>query len=89
MALTAQAKAQIVDKFQQSSGDTGSTEVQVALLTARIKYLTEHLKEHKHDNHSRKGLLDLVSRRRKLLDYLKRSKPDAYKGLIEELGIRK
>ncbi len=82
-------KADIVGQFQRAQGDTGSPEVQVALLTARINELTEHFKEHKKDHHSRRGLLRMVSRRRKLLDYLKGRNADAYRGLIEKLGLRK
>ena len=82
-------KGDIVAKFQRAINDTGSPEVQVALLTARINELTEHFKTHVKDHHSRRGLLKMVSRRRKLLDYLKGKKPDAYKGLIESLGLRK
>ncbi|MFW8565538.1 30S ribosomal protein S15 [Orrella sp. 11846] len=82
-------KADIVSQFQRASGDTGSPEVQVALLTARINELTGHFKEHKKDHHSRRGLLRMVSRRRKLLDYLKSRDADAYRNLIEKLGLRK
>lgn len=82
-------KAEVVEKFQRAQGDTGSPEVQVALLTARINVLTDHFKSHKKDHHSRRGLLRMVSRRRKLLDYLKDRKPDAYRDLIEKLGLRK
>ena len=82
-------KAEVVEQFQRAKGDTGSPEVQVALLTARINTLTDHFKSHKKDHHSRRGLLRMVSRRRKLLDYLKDRKPDAYRGLIEKLGLRK
>lgn len=82
-------KAEVVEQFQRTKGDTGSPEVQVALLTARITVLTEHFKSHKKDHHSRRGLLSMVSRRRKLLDYLKDRKPDAYRQLIEKLGLRK
>jgi small subunit ribosomal protein S15 len=82
-------KADIVSSFQRAKGDTGSPEVQVALLTARINELTEHFKAHKKDHHSRRGLLKMVSRRRKLLDYLKRVNVDSYRGLIERLGLRK
>ena len=82
-------KADIVSKFQRAAGDTGSPEVQVALLTARINELTEHFKAHKKDHHSRRGLLKMVSRRRKLLDYLKRTNAESYRGLIERLGLRK
>jgi len=82
-------KADIVSQFQRASGDTGSPEVQVALLTARINELTEHFKAHKKDHHSRRGLLRMVSRRRKLLDYLKGRNAGAYRALIEKLGLRK
>jgi small subunit ribosomal protein S15 len=82
-------KGDIVAKYQRAKGDTGSPEVQVALLTARINELTEHFKTHVKDHHSRRGLLKMVSRRRKLLDYLKGKSPDSYKGLIESLGLRK
>lgn len=87
-ANTAQ-KAQILKDYQTAKGDTGSTEVQVALLTARINDLTEHFKTHVKDHHSRQGLLRMVSRRRKLLDYLKGSDADRYRKLIERLGLRK
>jgi small subunit ribosomal protein S15 len=87
--LTAEDKAAIVKEYATSEGDTGSPEVQVALLTHRIQYLTEHFKEHKHDNHSRTGLLRLVSRRRKLLDYLHRKDGERYFALIKRLGLRK
>lgn len=82
-------KTEIVTKYQRAAGDTGSPEVQVALLTARINELTGHFKEHVKDHHSRRGLLKMVSRRRKLLDYLKGRKPESYKALIESLGLRK
>lgn len=82
-------KSEIVAKFQRAQGDTGSPEVQVALLTARINELTEHFKAHMKDHHSRRGLLRMVSRRRKLLDYLKSRNLDAYRALIETLGLRK
>lgn len=82
-------KAEIVKEFARAEKDTGSPEVQVALLTARINELTEHFKAHVKDHHSRRGLLRMVSRRRKLLDYLKGRNPDAYRGLIEKLGLRK
>ena len=81
-------KARIVADFQRAAKDTGSPEVQVALLTARIVDLTEHFKAHAKDNHSRRGLLKMVSRRRKLLDYLKGTNPVSYKALIERLGLR-
>ena len=89
MALEADVKKAIIEEYATHPGDTGSPEVQIALLTMRIKDLTEHLKEHKHDHHSRRGLLKMVSRRRKLLDYLKRKDADAYRSLIERLGLRK
>ena len=81
-------KARIVADFQRAAKDTGSPEVQVALLTARIVDLTEHFKAHAKDHHSRRGLLKMVSRRRKLLDYLKGTNPVSYKALIERLGLR-
>jgi small subunit ribosomal protein S15 len=89
MAVTDIKKSEIVAQFQRAQGDTGSPEVQIALLTARINELTEHFKEHKKDHHSRRGLLRMVSRRRKLLDYLKGRSPDTYRALIEKLGLRK
>ncbi|MBS1136324.1 MAG: rpsO [Proteobacteria bacterium] len=82
-------KSQIVGQYQIKSGDTGSPEVQVALLTARINGLTGHFKAHVKDHHSRRGLLKMVSARRKMLDYLKRSNADRYRSLIERLGLRK
>ena len=82
-------KASTVQRFKGHETDTGSTRVQVALLTERINYLTEHFKTHKKDHHSRRGLLKLVGRRRRLLDYLKTNKADRYKSLIKELGLRK
>ena len=82
-------KSGIIGKFQLHESDSGSPEVQVALLTERINYLTEHFKTHKKDHHSRRGLLKLVGRRRRLLDYLKSNKADRYKSLIKELGLRK
>jgi len=89
MAVTTAQKAQVLQDFQRAKGDTGSPEVQVALLTARITDLTEHFKAHSKDHHSRRGLLRMVSTRRKLLDYLKRTKVEQYKTLIERLGLRK
>lgn len=89
MSINAAQKTQIVHDYQRAAGDTGSPEVQVALLTARIVYLTEHFKTHNKDHHSRRGLLRLVSRRRKLLDYLKRVNVEGYKTLIERLSLRK
>ncbi|MGC9386057.1 MAG: 30S ribosomal protein S15 [Hydrogenovibrio sp.] len=87
--LTAEDKAKIVAEYATQEGDTGSPEVQVALLTHRITYLTEHFKSHIHDNHSRAGLLRLVSRRRKLLDYLHKKNAERYFTLIKKLGLRK
>lgn len=89
MAVTTTQKAQLVTEYQRAKGDTGSPEVQIALLTARITDLTEHFKTHVKDHHSRRGLLRLVSRRRKLLDYLKRNNAEQYKALIDRLGLRK
>jgi len=89
MAITTDQKARIVGDYQRGTGDTGSPEVQIALLTARINELTEHFKTHVKDFHSRRGLLRLVSRRRKLLDYLKRAHTDEYRGLLDRLGLRK
>ena len=88
MAISTEQKAQIVGDNQRAKGDTGSPEVQVALLTARINDLTGHFKANVKDHHSRRGLLKMVSRRRKLLDYLKGSSPDSYKKLIDRLGLR-
>ncbi len=82
-------KAKVVSEYQRAANDTGSPEVQVALLTTRINELTSHFKVHAKDHHSRRGLLKMVSRRRKLLDYLKGRNPDGYKALIERLGLRK
>ena len=89
MTLNVDMKADVVKQYQQSSGDTGSPEVQVALMTARITDLTGHFKTHIHDHHSRQGLLRLVSRRRKLLDYLKSKDIERYRSLIDRLGLRK
>ena len=89
MALEVVQKQKVVKQYQRSGTDTGSPEVQVALLTERINGLTEHFKTHVKDFHSRRGLLKLVSQRRKLLDYLKRKDADKYRGLIEKLGLRK
>jgi small subunit ribosomal protein S15 len=87
--LTPQRKQEIVRKFGKSASDTGSTEVQVALLTERINDLTEHLRAHRKDHHSRRGLLMLVGQRRRLLDYYQRSDLDGYRKLIQELGLRR
>jgi len=89
MSLNSAQKAQIVQDYQKATGDTGSTEVQVALMTARINDLTGHFKINAKDHHSRRGLLKLVSKRRKLLDYLRGSSVDRYRTLIERLGLRK
>lgn len=88
MALTTAAKAQIVKTFKQSKNDTGSSEVQIALLTARINSLTEHLKVHKHDFHTRFGLTKMVSQRRKLMRYLKNKNLQSYQNIIKELEVR-
>ena len=89
MVLTPKIKKGIVDQFKLHEKDTGSPEVQIALLSKRITYLTEHFKVHKKDHHSRRGLLKMVGQRRRLLNYLKRKDMNKYKGLIKELGIRK
>ena len=89
MALDIACKSKIVSDFQRAQGDTGSPEVQIALLTARINGLAPHFKEHAKDHHSRRGLLKMVSQRRKLLDYLKGRNADSYRNLIERLGLRK
>ena len=89
MSLQVAQKAQVVKQHQRAGNDTGSTEVQIALLTGRINGLAEHFKSHVKDFHSRRGLLKMVSQRRKLLDYLKRSNADKYRTLIEQLGLRK
>lgn len=89
MSLSVDRKAEIVNKYQSAPGDTGSPEVQVALLTARINYLTEHFRSHAKDFHSRRGLLKLVGQRRRLLDYLRASNVDRYRTLIGSLNIRK
>ncbi|MBQ1282897.1 MAG: 30S ribosomal protein S15 [Bifidobacteriaceae bacterium] len=88
MALTTEQKQAIVAEYATHEGDTGSPEVQVALLTRRINDLTEHLKEHKHDHHSRRGLLLMVGDRRRLLEYLKKTDINRYRSLIERLGLR-
>jgi small subunit ribosomal protein S15 len=89
MALVQEKKKELVQKYRRHDGDTGSPEVQVALLTERITYLTEHFKTHKKDHHSRRGLLKLVGQRRRLLDYLRTIDAGRYKTLIDQLGIRK
>lgn len=87
--ITKEIKAQIVAEYGKTPNDTGSPEVQIAILTYRIRELTEHLKTHKKDHHSRRGLLKMVGKRRGLLDYLKSKDIEAYRALIEKLGIRK
>jgi small subunit ribosomal protein S15 len=89
MSLATQRKKDVITKFATHQGDTGSPEVQVALMSERINYLTEHFKTHEKDHHSRRGLLKLVSQRRRLLDYLKRKNLERYRSLINGLGIRK
>ncbi|MGA9574149.1 MAG: 30S ribosomal protein S15 [Lysobacterales bacterium] len=89
MSINAESKSKVVSEFQRSENDTGSPEVQVALLTARIQHLTDHFKEHKHDHHSRRGLLRMVNQRRSLLDYLKKKEIQRYRDLIERLGLRR
>ena len=89
MSVTTADKAKVIAENQRAKGDTGSPEVQIALLTARINGLNDHFKENLKDHHSRRGLLRMVSRRRKLLDSLKRCNADSYKSLIEKLGLRK
>ena len=87
--LTTEAKLAVIKEYATHEGDTGSPEVQVAILTSRIQYLTEHLKEHKKDHHTRRGLLKLVGQRRNMLDYLRRKDIERYRSLIERLGLRK
>jgi len=89
MSLSSETKANIIAEYGRGNEDTGSPEVQVALLSARITDLTEHFSEHKRDHHSRKGLLMLVNKRRKLLDYLKKKDQDRYQDLIKRLGLRR
>jgi small subunit ribosomal protein S15 len=89
MPLTQEQKSGIVGKFGRDQKDTGSTRVQIALLTQRISELTEHMKVHKHDHHSRRGLLKLVGRRRRLLTYMQRHDLEGYRALIKELGLRR
>jgi small subunit ribosomal protein S15 len=88
-AITAEDKAELVKKFGKDEKDTGAAEVQIALLTSRINHLTEHLREHKHDHHSRRGLLMLVGRRRRFLNYLQKKDLEGYRALIRELGLRR
>ena len=89
MSITAERKQALIEEYATKKGDTGSPEVQVAVLTERINNLTEHFKSHKHDHHSRRGLLIMVGQRRRLLDYLKGKNEGRYQSLIERLGIRK
>ncbi len=89
MSMSAEQRANIVQEHQRAAGDTGSPEVQVALLSARINDLSDHFKTHTHDHHSRQGLLRMVSKRRKLLDYLKKSDIQRYRDVIARLGLRK
>lgn len=89
MALTRERKKEIIEQFKNHEKDTGSSEVQIALLSERIQYLTEHFKTHKKDHHSRRGLLKLVAQRRRLLDYLKENNLDKYKLVVEKLGLRR
>ena len=87
--LNKEAKTGVIETHRRHDSDTGSPQVQVAILTERINQLTEHLKEHKHDHHSRRGLLMMVGRRRRLLNYLQRTDLDGYRALIEQLGLRR
>jgi len=89
MSITPERKAELISEFGLKEGDTGSPEVQVAILTDRIKNLTEHMKEHKHDFHSRRGLLIMVGQRRSQLDYLRKKSEERYQNLIQRLGLRR
>jgi small subunit ribosomal protein S15 len=89
MSLTVEKKREIVERFGRDASDTGSTEVQIALLTERINHLTEHLRDHKKDHYSRRGLLMLVGQRRRFLKYLQKKDLDRYRSLIQELGLRR
>ncbi len=89
MAMTTARKTEIISDYKQHDNDTGSPEVQIAILSDRIKYLTEHFQTHKKDHHSRRGLLKMVSRRRRLLRYLKSNQPDRYNSVIKGLGLRR
>jgi small subunit ribosomal protein S15 len=89
MALLKETKSQLIDEHRRGETDTGSPEVQVALLTKRIEQLTEHLRTHKQDHHSRRGLLQMVGKRRRLLDYLRREDVERYRALIQRLGLRR
>jgi small subunit ribosomal protein S15 len=89
MTLTKDAKTQLIEEYRRGDGDTGSPEVQVAIMSRRIDELTQHLKTHASDHHSRRGLLQLVGRRRRLLDYLRREDVDRYRAVIQRLGLRR
>jgi len=89
MAITTEKKRDLIETYKLHDGDTGSADVQIAIMSERITYLTEHFKTHAKDHHSRRGLLKLVSQRRRLLDYLKRTNQARYEGLISRLGLRK
>ena len=88
MSITAEEKTQIVSDYKTHENDTGSARVQIAVLTERINYLTEHFREHKKDHHSRRGLLKMVGKRRRLLNYLRRTDVETYRTLVQELGLR-
>tara|TARA_Y100000817_G_C16498906_1_gene385856 strand:- start:60 stop:329 length:270 start_codon:yes stop_codon:yes gene_type:complete len=89
MALTPEEKSKVIEQYQQGTSDTGSPEIQIALLSKRIEFLSEHFSTHKKDHHSRHGLLKMVNTRRKLLDYLKKKNIDRYQSLISSLGLRR
>ncbi|MGH2658725.1 MAG: 30S ribosomal protein S15 [Actinomycetota bacterium] len=89
MALTTESKSQLISEYRRNEGDTGSTDVQIAVLSKRIADLTEHLKTHRKDHHSRRGLLQMVGRRRRLLEYLRRKDIERYRELIARLGLRR
>ena len=89
MSITAERKKELIEKFATRPGDTGSPEVQVAILTERIKNLTDHLNQHKKDFHTRRGLITMVGQRRRLLDYLKRKEVSRYENIVKELGLRR
>lgn len=89
MSITAEKKTELIGEFKKSDNDTGSPEIQIAVLSHRIANLTEHLRENKKDHSSRRGLLTLVARRRSLLNYIKKNSEDAYKGIVDQLGLRK
>jgi small subunit ribosomal protein S15 len=89
MSLSTTRKTEIIERFKQHDGDTGSAEVQIALLTARIEQLTEHLQKHRKDHHSRRGLLIMVGQRRRMLNYLRSKDPDRYRTVVQALGLRR